>query len=152
MLEGFLTYSSVFLLGGFELWIAIPAGLALGLPPIMAGVLSFAGAITGLLIILLAGGKLRRWLLKKHQKPNGKAKPNRIKRIWDRYGVIGLGLLAPITTGVPLGAAIGLAFGASSGRMLLWMSLGAAIWSTIIAWGAAFGIMGLSELWGLITG
>ncbi len=46
---------TVFLLGAVELWIAVPAGMALGLNPLAAGAASAAGAIAGVLVILLPG-------------------------------------------------------------------------------------------------
>jgi len=41
-----------------------------------------------------------------------------------RYGVVGLGLLAPLLVGAPLGTVVGISFGAPADRLLLWMSLG----------------------------
>jgi len=38
-------------------------------------------------------------------------KHGRIYRIWERYGAAGMGLLSPLITGAPLGAALGIVLG-----------------------------------------
>lgn len=90
-------------LAAVELWAAIPAGLALDLHPVVIGVTSAVGAILGTLFVVLTGDRVRTWLVRRHGVKDDNKKPGLIHKIWHRYGVIGLGLLAPLLTGAPIG-------------------------------------------------
>ena len=46
---------TVFWLGAVELWAAFPAGLALGLRPLVIGVTAGAGALAGVVLIVYPG-------------------------------------------------------------------------------------------------
>src|SRR3970282_317827 len=94
---------TVFGLGAVELWAAIPAGFALGLHPITTAIASALGAITSGLVVALLGDRARAWLGVCPGVPRGGQARGTIRRIWDRYGVVGLGLLAPLLIGAPLG-------------------------------------------------
>jgi hypothetical protein len=143
-MEFLLKTLTVFGLAAAELWAAIPAGLALDLHPVLIGVVSAAGAILGVLIILMVGEGVRSWLLRR--RGGEKRRHGRIYRIWVRYGVAGLGLLAPLLTGAPLGTALAIAFGAPAGRLLLWMSLGIVAWSALLTTAGALGLAGIQAL------
>lgn len=117
-------------LGIVELWAAIPAGTALKLHPFLSGLASGLGAVIGALLVILVGDRLRNWILKKKKK--SEENKGQIYKIWDKYGVIGLGMLSPLLTGAPLGAAIGISLGASPKRLLFWMSIGIVIWTIIL--------------------
>jgi len=136
-LELIAKFISVTCLGILELWAAIPAGTALKLPPLLNGIASGLGAVIGALLIIVAGDRLRSWLLKKREKTHNRE--SRIYKIWDKYVVIGLGLLSPLLTGAPLGAAIGISLGAPPKRLFFWMSIGIAIWTVILTAVSALG-------------
>ncbi|HEY9245406.1 MAG TPA: hypothetical protein VIO11_01020 [Candidatus Methanoperedens sp.] len=135
---------TVLVLGAFEIWIAVPAGLALEIHPLLAGVMAAAGAILGVVIILAVGEHMRAWLIRKRSGEN--KRHGQIYRIWMRYGVAGLGLLSPPTVGAPLGTALGLAFGAPPGRLLFWMSLGIILLSLTLSIAGMIGIAGIEAL------
>ena len=44
---------------------------------------------------------------------------NRPERLWERYGIYGVGLIAPLIVGVPAAAALGIALGAPRRRSSL---------------------------------
>lgn len=137
---------SVFGLAIIELWVAIPTGIALKLDPVLTGLTAAAGAMTGAVLTLLVGGRVRSWLARRHHKTGGSTKRGRLYRIWERYGVVGLGLLAPLLVGVPIGTAIGVALGAPARRLLLWIIAGVALWSAILALASALGLAGIESL------
>ena len=122
-----------------ELWAAIPLGFALQLPPLIIGICSAIGAVASAGIVIFLGGSLRSWLIQRIEK-KGK-KQGRMARIWEKYGVIGLGLASPLLTGAPLGAAIGISLGAPTGKLMWWMSIGILIWSVILTVAVAFGLL-----------
>jgi hypothetical protein len=87
----------------------------------------------GVALVVIAGQPVREWILRRF---GGKASGNpdsAIRRVWNRYGLIGLALLAPITTGAPIGAVIGLSLNAPPRRMFVLMSLGGLLWACIFA-------------------
>ncbi|VVB93531.1 Putative small multi-drug export protein [uncultured archaeon] len=135
---------TVFCLGALELWVAIPAGIALNLHPLLAGITAGAGAIVSVIIILMPGKRIRTWLMRNRK--NGGMKHSRLYIIWARYGAAGLGLLSPILTGAPLGTALGVALGVPAGRLLLWMSLGIVVWSLLLSFAAILGLAGMGAL------
>ena len=50
-------------------------------------------------------------------------------QMWERYGVIGFGLIAPMTVGAQLGSIIGVALNISRYRLMFWMTIGVISWS-----------------------
>ena len=129
-MELVLKFVTVAGLGIIELWAAIPAGTALKLHPLLNGLAAGLGAIIGALLVILLGARLRKWLLKKKEKEQ--KNKGWIYSIWEKYGVIGLGILSPLITGSLLGAAIGISLGASPKRLILWMSVGILFWTTVL--------------------
>ncbi|OUQ86458.1 small multi-drug export protein [Brevibacillus brevis] len=130
---------SVTLSGMFELWAAIPVGFMLQLPAVLIGIFSAVGAIISAGAVIFVGGSLRNWLLKRVE--NRSKRQGRMWQIWDKYGVVGLGLASPLLTGAPLGAAIGISLGAPTKKLMLWMSVGIIIWSALLTAGVAFGLL-----------
>ncbi len=142
-MEMLLKLATVFGLAALELWAAIPAGLALQLDPVLVGMSAAAGGITGAGAVALLGQGVRDRVLRWHGRGREGGASGRLNRIWLRFGVAGLGLLAPLLVGAPLGTALGLTLGAPAGRLFLWMSLGIVIWSGLLAAASALGLAGL---------
>lgn len=140
----FIKFITVTGLGIIELWAAIPAGTALQLHPFLNGIASALGAIIGAVAVIFFGDRLRKWLLKKKEK--GEINKGRIYKIWEKYGVIGLGMLSPFITGAPLGAAIGISLGASPRRLMIWMSVGIIIWTILLTTISTLGFAGFQIL------
>lgn len=134
---------TVFGIGIIELWAAIPAGFALDLHPVTIGLIAAIGAMVGAGTVLVLGERVRNRLIR-HRYPN--AQHGRIYQIWQRYGVIGLGLLAPLLTGAPLGVVVGLTLGAPTGRLLFWICIGIVIWSIILTFLGVLGLAGINSL------
>ena len=133
-------------LGAIELWAAIPAGLALQLHPVAVGITAAVGAILGVFVVVLLGERVRTWLVQRHGGQTEKGRNGLIYRVWRRYGVVGLGLLAPVLIGAPLGAALGVTLGVPPGRLLFWMSLGIVLWSIALTLAGALGLAGIEKL------
>lgn len=130
VLELIAKFATVMAFGIIELWLAIPAGTALKLHPLLNGLASGLGAIIAALLAIILGDRLRNWLFKKKQK--SRDENSRIYKVWHKYGVIGLGLLSPLITGSLLGAVIGISLGAPPKRLILWMSIGIIIWTILL--------------------
>ena len=138
----------VFILGVLELWLAIPAGLVMGLNPVAIAIMSILGAICGALIVARVGEDLRSWLSRKYGWDILKRRQGIIHRIWLKYGVIGLGLLSPFVTGAPLGTALGIALGTPKKRLLLWISIGIVLWGIGLTIAGAMGKLFIEDLIG----
>jgi len=114
---------------------AIPAGVAAHAAVAAAAVAAWLGYSVGGLVILLAGAPLRGWIATK-LKINPTPDPSKLFwRVWHRFGLWGLGLIAPVTIGPQATAVIALALGESPRRIQLAISLGVAPWAI------AFGIL-----------
>ena len=119
---------------------AIPAAVLAGAPLWGAALMAWLGYSAGSAIILLLGTPLRSWFIKKCKIS---LKPNEGKlfwRVWVRYGIIGLGLIAPVTIGPQLSALFLLALGEQPKKILEWISLGAIPWAIGLALVTKFGI------------
>jgi len=58
-------------------------------------------------------------------------KTSKTQFIWSKYGVAGLGALAPVLIGAHIGAAFAVALGAPPKKVMLWFAVGIAFWSVI---------------------
>ncbi len=131
---------SIFALAFIYFWASIPAGLALQVAPVIVALTAWISYTIGVIIVVLLGEPIRARLLKRF---GGKAAANpnsAIRRVWDRFGLIGLSLLAPVTTGSQIGALIGLSLGVPPRKLIIGMALGAALWSAVITLAAVLGL------------
>jgi membrane protein YqaA with SNARE-associated domain len=133
---------SVFGAGMIGLWEGIPLGFVLGLSPVVIALVSAAGSTSATLLVLLLGERVRARLVK----PREPGKERWIDRIFQRHGVIGLGLVAPFLTGAPIGVAIGLFFRAPVRLLLFWAIVGIALWAALLTGVGVYGDAGIRKL------
>ena len=113
----------------FSFWTSIPAGVALGLPAAAVGLAACLSYSLGATLTVLAGQPVRAWVLKRFGGKSTSNPDSFIQRVWARYGLVGLALLAPITVGAQIGAILGLSFGARPRNVVIALSAGGAVWS-----------------------
>ena len=130
---------TLFALGVAELWAAAPAGAVMGLDPLLVCAVSAAGAVSGGMVVILLGERVKSWLQKRRKRERLEERRGLLFRIWQRYGTIGWGLLAPLLVGSPLGAALGLVLGSPPRRLLPWLAAGSLLWSVVFSFLAALG-------------
>jgi len=119
---------------------AIPAGVAAGSPVILAALAAWLGYSLGGAVVLLAGAPLRSWITRK-LKINPQPDPAKLFwRVWQRFGIWGLGLIAPVTIGPQATAVIALALGEAPRRIQLAISLGVLPWALGVAVVTGFGL------------
>lgn len=117
---------TVFALATFEIYAAIPAGFAFGLSPWIIFFASLAGGITGVFVAAYLGEKIEK-LISKFRKPAVKVidkKPGLAHKLWDKYGIVGLGLLGTFTVGAPVSIAVGVGFNVNMHKMATWCCIG----------------------------
>lgn len=118
---------------------AIPAGVALGLSPWVAGVCAWIGYVGIGAAMLGIGAPARVWLQRK-LKISAEPDPKKMFwRVWLKAGLPGLALLAPVTIGPYFAVLLALALGEKPGRTIAWIAGGCVPWSIIFAVIAAAG-------------
>jgi uncharacterized membrane protein len=113
-------------LATFEIYAAIPAGFAFKLHPLEIFSYSLLGGLIGVFVAAYLGDIIKKWVSKyRKPKPNKVTKePGFVLKIWDKYGVIGLGLLGTMSVGAPISIGIGVGFNVPTNKMVFWCSLG----------------------------
>jgi hypothetical protein len=127
--------STAFGLGFLYFIAAVPAGVASGALPWVAALAAWLGYSAGAAVILLAGAPLRGWLVRKLKIPVERDPSKLVWRVWDRGGLIGLGLLAPVTIGPQAGSVLALAVGEKALRIFAAVSFG------VVPWCVAFAVL-----------
>jgi len=127
---------STALVGAIDVGVGIVGGLALGLSPVLSGPASIAGGLVGTVLTVVAGERVQRWI---YALPWLSKRRKRVERLWNRYGVVGVALQAPILTGAPLATLIALGLGAPPKSLLLWMSVSVVLWGAVITGAAVLG-------------
>ncbi len=113
-------------LATFEIYAAIPAGFAFGLNPWVIFSASLIGGVFGAFVAAFLGDKIKNFIAK-FRKPKMEAavkKPSLAHKIWDKYGLIGLGLFGTFTVGAPVSIAVGVGFNVSMQKLLFWCCVG----------------------------
>ncbi|MEO7767469.1 MAG: small multi-drug export protein [Ferruginibacter sp.] len=120
----FLKILTVAALATFEIYAAIPTGFAFGLSPWIIFFASVTGGLVGAVVAAFLGEKIRAYFSK--NKPV-KEKENThpiLHRIWNKYGIIGLGVLGSFSVGAPLSIAVGVGLNANLKKLLTWCCIG----------------------------
>ncbi len=131
--------TTAFGLGVIYFIAAIPAGIAAGAGAWTAAIVAGLGYTCGGAVVLLAGAPLRAWLVKKLKIPVKRDPAKLIWRMWDRGGLLGLCLVAPVTIGPQATAVIALAAGERTPKIVSFIALGVAPWCFAFALLTAFG-------------
>ncbi|MEO6731526.1 MAG: small multi-drug export protein [Ferruginibacter sp.] len=120
----FLKILTVAGLATFEIYAAIPAGFAMGLSPWVIFFASVTGGLAGVFVAAFLGDKIRAFFRKKKPVKDHKIKHPMIHRIWEKYGIVGLGFLGTLCVGAPISIAIGVGLNANLKKLLTWCCIG----------------------------
>ena len=114
----------------------IITGLALSLSPALSGAVTVAGAVAGVTLVVAAGGRLQHLIYRSRRLAKRR---ERIERAWERSGIPGVALQAPLLTGPLLATLLALALGAPARPLLLGMLASVVLWGAVLAGAAALG-------------
>lgn len=132
----------------FSFWSAIPTGIALDVSPWLVALTVTVSYGSGAALVAFGGAALRERIRRRTANRRDDQQPNRtvqaVRGAWDRFGLVGLALLAPMTVGAQAGAVIGLGFGAHPLRLVIAMTLGAALWSVALTLAVVTGVMAVT--------
>jgi membrane protein YqaA with SNARE-associated domain len=120
----FFKIATIVALASFEIYAAIPAGFAFGLTPLVILLSSITGGIAGVFNAAFLGDKIRLFVSRYKKEKEEKPKTGLVYRIWNKYGIIGLGFLGTITVGAPVSIAVGVGFNAPLQKLVTWCCLG----------------------------
>lgn len=112
-------------LATFEIYAAIPAGFAFKLSPWIIFISTVVGGLIGVYVSAFLGNYLKK-IFKRKPKPLAEAKPKTglVYRIWDKFGLAGLGFLGTMTVGAPISIAVGVGFKVPLKKLVAWCCIG----------------------------
>lgn len=137
----------IFLAGAipwFEAIGVVPAGILLGLDPVLTVIAAAFGNVLTIALFAFAGDRIRNWVIERRRAKGKFPKSDRFekaRRAFDKYGIYGMAVLGPVLIGTQFAAAASVAAGAKPIRVSILISLGMLMWAIGIAWVlVAFGI------------
>lgn len=134
----FLETLTVAGLATFEIYAAIPAGFAFGLSPWAIFLASVTGGLIGTFIAAFLGNNIRALFHKKKPaKDAAEKKHPMMLRLWNKYGIIGLGFLGTLSVGAPISLAVGIGLNANIKKLVTWCCVGVitrCIVFTLVGW------------------
>jgi Ca2+/H+ antiporter, TMEM165/GDT1 family len=166
-------YVTVFVLAAtplVELLVVVPLGIGYGLHPVSVALVTFAGNSIPVLLIIAAYTRIAQWRQRRADAVAAAAEPgepaphdagaeerhpdtslaarrsSRARRLWQRYGLPGLCMLAPLVTGVHLAAIAALAMGSPRRSVVTWLLFSIGVWTAAVTVATVAGIAGLRYL------
>ncbi len=108
-----------------EMYAAIPAGFAFKLSAWVIFFSSLVGGISGVFVAAFLGDKIRSFFSKYKKPSNKEAKTDTLAhKIWNKYGVIGLGTIGTFFVGAPVCIALGVGLNANIKSLIFWCCIG----------------------------
>ncbi len=139
----------VFLAGAIP-WLeavtVIPIGILVGLDPLLTFIFAIGGNTLTVVLFAYLSKQILHWLSERRERKKGPqstdSRAERARRVFDRYGIIGMGLLGPLVIGTQFAAAVAVSFGVSPLKSSVVVSIGATLLG-LIAGGVTLGIISL---------
>ena len=146
-------YVLLFLLAAapwLDVFVVVPLGIAWGLHPVAVSITAFAGNWLIIVVIAVFFERLSLWLRRRRARKKGISleeadiaagnKAGRAKRLWEKFGIPGLALLAPVVVGTDLAVLFALLFGSSRKYVVLWMTVSLVAWTIALAVSTYYGL------------
>ena len=137
--DGMGQYLLIFLLAAtplLEILVVIPVGITLGLQPVTVALVAFLGNLLPIYGLVFAHERVSALLERRREDSEPSSRRKRATRLWNRYGLPGLAVASPISTGVHLAALLALGFGSTRRSTALWMTGSIAVWTVLITIGS----------------
>ncbi|OVE86424.1 small multi-drug export protein [Natronolimnobius baerhuensis] len=142
--SGIWQYLLVFILTmvpTIEPFIVIPVAIGLGLDPVITGLVAFAGSVTIVSVIVLAQHRLLAWWSQRtDDDDDSSGRYARARRIWERYGLVGLAFAGPILAGIHLTAMLAVSAGSSRQTTIGWLTVGLGAWTVALVAASLAGV------------
>ncbi|HPH85480.1 MAG TPA: small multi-drug export protein [Ferruginibacter sp.] len=111
-------------LATFEIYAAIPAGFAFGLSPWTIFFASITGGLIGVFVAAFLGDKIRAMIYKNKPVKEKKDTHPMVHKLWNKYGIIGLGFLGTVSVGAPISIAVGVSLNANMAKLVTFCCIG----------------------------
>lgn len=121
-------------LGALYFISAPAAGIALGLDWRLAALLAWSGYAAAGILVASLGVPARNYISSKFKNLPDLSRHKIFRRCWEKGGLVGLGLIAPVTIGPKGAALVGLAAGEKPIPLLASILAGAVPWAFGLAW------------------
>jgi hypothetical protein len=121
--------------------VAVPLGVFADVNPILVFALASVTAIGVAWGLVLGGDRLGARFAK--GRASDSESYGRTRRVLERFGPIGLGLIGPVFPGVVASSLSGVAVGADPKRLGIWLTIGIGLWFglfTVVWWGVREGL------------
>ena len=111
-------------LATFEIYVAIPTGFAMKLSPWVIFLASVSGGLVGVFFTAFLSDKIKKILFKNRAAKKQEKKHPMLHRLWEKYGIIGLGFIGTMSVGAPICIALGTALNANLHKLVTWCCIG----------------------------
>ena len=136
----------LFLIGMTGIVKAVPVGVAMKLTIFETGLYISLGSVATVLILIFSGEPVKRWMMKRWGKEGLEKRKGRFSHLLERYGMIGVGLIAPGTIGPIPAVILGLIILKDTKKLLPYLFAGIFAWSFLLAWLAFSGFNLVKDL------
>lgn len=146
--DGLVGYGLVFVLAAIplvEILVVIPLGIGLGFQPVGVAVAAFLGNVLPIYGIIVAHERIEEYL-QQRRASEPSSRRQRAKRLWDKYGLPGLAIASPVSTGVHLAAIFALGVGSPRRSTAVWMTASIAVWTVALTSGSILALETVQSL------
>ncbi len=128
----------------FEAIAVVPAGIVVGLDPVLTVIAAAVGNAITIFLFAYAGSGIRTWIIKRREAKGKTGESPRYQKAlaaFDKYGMWGMAALGPVLIGTQFAAAASVAAGVKPLKASLLITISMVLWAAGIAWGmTALGI------------
>ena len=106
-------------MASFEIYAALTAAHVFGLDTWVILACTLTGGIAGVFIAAFLGERIEKFITKTFRKNKApKPKTGLIYKIWDKYGLYGLGIIGTFLLGAPAAIGVGVGFNANMKKLV----------------------------------
>lgn len=134
MLQEILKAIPIYLSSMLKFIFGPAGGYAVGLHPVTTILTTVAGTMTVVFLFTFFGTRIKTSILHKIRKPKTDSKRmEKLNKVWQRYGLVGVALLTPIVLTPIGGTLLALSSGSSREKIVFYMFVSASFWSVLIS-------------------
>ncbi len=130
----------IYLAGVTGMWKALPVGFLLKTPPFYIAIMTCLGALSCVYVIYFFGTGINRFFFRFYSEKTKDKKEGKIRRMFEKYGCPGLGLVGTLFMGQPVVMLLGMIVVKRKKNLLIWVSIGTIIWSITLTIAGTYGL------------
>lgn len=130
----------IYVAGVTGMWKALPVGFLLKTPPFFIALMTCLGALTCVFVFYFFGTRLKQFFYRFYSEKSKEKKEGKIRRIFEKYGCPGLGIMGTLLMGQPVVMLLGMIIVKRKKNLLVWVSIGTVIWSIALTIAGTYGL------------